>query len=265
MNKKIDSTQIALSKSLDINVCNSLIEITEPLKKFNINAFFYSKFYQGKRVNLLSNYPSWLEHLRKFHSYYKTTFNDQFHFRPGFSIDFLGGFDPSQMAVDMAEHNLKNAIYISNVSKDKMFSEVFVFTTDNSEGNGSKHLSNLVDDLSEFCFVFKDKGNGLIKHTQVSLDTIAQAENTKNKKPYTKRYYLGSPYDDYYLTQKEFDYLKEYLSGSSSKNIAKKYAVSFRTVEKRLELLKHKLDCRNKSDLLEKIIYSQLFYPFFLK
>lgn len=259
-----DSTQLALSKSLDINICTSLIEITDPLKEFGINAFFYSKFYQGERVNLLGNYPSWLEHLQKFHSSYKKNFKNQFHFRPGFSIDFLGSFDSSQMTWDMAEHNLKNAIYISNGSKDKMFSEIFVFTTANEDGNGSKKLSNIVDKLNEFCFVFKDKGNGLIKKTQVMPDDHNQLENTKNKIYNNKRYYLGSPYDNYYLTQREFEYLKDYLSGASAKSIGRKFAVSYRTVEKRIEVLKQKLDCKDKSDLLDKILYSQLFYPFFI-
>lgn len=52
---------------------------------------------------------------------------------------------------------------------------------------------------------------------------------------------------------------------SSAKEIGNLFNLSARTVESRLAVIKQKLNCKNKAQLLECVIHSQLFYPFFLK
>jgi DNA-binding CsgD family transcriptional regulator len=267
-----DSTIMAISKSLNADTCRNLIEISTPLVELGINAFFYSKFYEANRVSLLSNNLKWLEHLKINFQRYKMNFEGQFHFRPGFSIDYLNYFTYSKMTKDMIEHDMKNAIYLSNVSRDRKYSETFVFTTSDDGDKSNQRLSSKIDNLNEFCLIFKDKANSIIQDTQVTVNELHQCKNIKESSvefmkitPGIKRYYLGSPNENVFLTPKEFEYLSEYLQGKSAKMIGNLYSVSPRTIEKRLESIKKKLSCHNKSELIEKIIYSQLFYPHFCK
>lgn len=81
----------------------------------------------------------------------------------------------------------------------------------------------------------------------------------------SKRYYLDPPNSDIYLTKKQFLYVKEYLRGKSSKQIANKFFVSPRTVEKQLELVKQKLGCNTEKTLFDAIQNSALFYPIFFR
>lgn len=263
-------TVIAISKTFQEDACVALHELCKPLEEIDVNSFFYSKFIEGNRVNLISNNGLWLDHLQKNLSNYKSVFEKSFHFKPGFSIDYLDYFPKTAMHNDMAEFGMNNAIYLTNVSSDRQFSEVFLFTSEVKESN--KYLASHIDNFNEFCFLFKDKARTLIQKTQVT-DQELQRCNANQLPPYgesnspilNQRYYLGAPYDDCYLTNKEVIYLKKYLHGLSAKEIGNLFNLSARTIESRLAIIKEKLHCKNKPQLLECVIHSQLFYPIFVK
>lgn len=58
-------TIIAISKTFKEDACSVLHELCKPLEELGINSFFYSKFIEGNRVNLISNNGLWLDHLQK--------------------------------------------------------------------------------------------------------------------------------------------------------------------------------------------------------
>ena len=267
-----DPTIKCIDRFIKADVDADIESICSPLKKWGINSFFYSAFQGADRINLLSNNVSWLNHLEANLERYSLRFENQFHYRPGFSIDYLTYFIISPMALDMIEQGMKNAIYLTNVSKDRKFSEVYIFTTPDGNEDGNRRLNAHLDLLNQFCFEFKDKASKIIQATRLNTWDLKACQKMDSPAfgfsetvPQCKRYYLGAPYDDLYLTHKELLYLKAYLNGVSCKAIANSFNLSHRSVETRLLAIKNKMDCKNKADILEKIMCSQLYYLIFSK
>lgn len=67
-------------------------------------------------------------------------------------------------------------------------------------------------------------------------------------------YMMKETYDDFQLNLRESEILFLLIRGKSAKEIGQRINLSFRTVEKYLEVIKQKLGCNNKSELVEKAI-----------
>lgn len=78
---------------------------------------------------------------------------------------------------------------------------------------------------------------------------------TKNKHTHLNLY---ETFDNQYLTTRQIDVLKCVVLGYSAKKIASKLKISVRTAETYIEILKAKLRCHTKSELIEKVIRSGL-------
>ena len=65
---------------------------------------------------------------------------------------------------------------------------------------------------------------------------------------------IGGHYDDYHLTKRESECLFYLIRGWTAKTIAKKLNLSNKTIECYIDRIKNKLDCPNKSSLIEKSI-----------
>lgn len=72
------------------------------------------------------------------------------------------------------------------------------------------------------------------------------------------RLQLGKQFGDQYLTKRETDVLKCVVLGYTAKQIGQRLNISFRTVEAYIEILKLKLQCCRKGDIVKKIITSGL-------
>lgn len=266
---------MAIANTLRVNEHDFLEQLLLPLKKLGVNAFFYSAFFNNSRVNCISNNVSWLQYLYDNIHKYKNTFETQFNFRPGFSVDLLNIFPKKEMIIDMFEHEMKNGIYLSNGSKDKKYSEVFVFTTSKIPESSNQKLIENVSKFHQFSLAFKEKAQPLIKRTRLKIAEIQKCNdiqsisqtvtNDHNDFVEVNRYYLGAQFDDLYLTKTQFLYVKNFLLGKSTKQIARIYGVSPRTVEKHLQLVKQKLGCNSEKQLIDVIRYSSLFYSIFLQ
>lgn len=57
------------------------------------------------------------------------------------------------------------------------------------------------------------------------------------------------------LTPREHQVIRHTLEGLTSKQTARLMNISYRTVEKHLDNIKRKIDCRRKSELLYKLFY----------
>lgn len=87
----------------------------------------------------------------------------------------------------------------------------------------------------------------------------AQQKNCCNNDYYLKldeknRLDLGPNFNNQRLTQREVDVLKQVILGYSAKKIALHLQISFRTVETYIEILKLKLGCCKKAEIIEKSI-----------
>lgn len=73
------------------------------------------------------------------------------------------------------------------------------------------------------------------------------------------RYYLFDIFNNTYFTKREMDCLLLFAQGLHAKEIAKILKISFRTVEFYFENIKRKFDCKNRTDLMKKLLTSDLF------
>jgi len=69
-----------------------------------------------------------------------------------------------------------------------------------------------------------------------------------------KRYYLGSEFNDWYLTLREVQVLKYLLLGYSARQTGEVLCLSAKTVESHIENLKIKLDVSTKGDIIATAI-----------
>ena len=78
----------------------------------------------------------------------------------------------------------------------------------------------------------------------------------KNNNVEQINYIVKDRFDDYGLTNRESEVLFFLIRGKTAKEIARIIGLSNRTVEKHLDRIKNKLDCANRSELIEKAIVS---------
>lgn len=265
-------TAYAIAKTLKSGAISELEQLFMPLKNLGVNAFFYSRFQDSCRINCISNHAKWLQYLHDNIHTYKNNFETQFHFKPGFSIDLMNIFPKRGMIIEMSQHELNNGIYLSTVSRDKKSSEIFVFTTTEIPEHSNQRLLEKTSFFYQFTNYFKEKASQIIKNTQLTNNEIVKfaqqsfQKHTETNNPITlDRYYLGAPYDDIYLTKKEFNYVKELFLGKSFIEIANYYSIATQSVKTTFQELLNKLECKTYHELLAKIIYSPLFYPIFIK
>lgn len=88
----------------------------------------------------------------------------------------------------------------------------------------------------------------IVNKKKISLEENVKA-GSKNA-----RFHLGACCGNEYLTQREFDVLKYIMLGYTAKKIALCLGVSYRTVETYVELLKLKLRCNRKSEIIERAL-----------
>jgi DNA-binding NarL/FixJ family response regulator len=69
-----------------------------------------------------------------------------------------------------------------------------------------------------------------------------------------KRLYLGKVFNNAYLTKREIDILTYVTLGHTSKRIAQRLNLSYRTVETHIDSLKTKLHCSYKESIPEVVI-----------
>lgn len=69
---------------------------------------------------------------------------------------------------------------------------------------------------------------------------------------------LGKNYGSIYLTKREAEVLRCAVLGYSAKRTAKFLNISYRTVESYLDILKLKLKCDSKGQLIELVITSEI-------
>lgn len=81
-----------------------------------------------------------------------------------------------------------------------------------------------------------------------------QKKMTGKRKEDMKIYALGTNYPHLYLTQREAECMLNLINGRTISATATALALSSRTVEFYVNNMKKKLDCRTKSDLIEKIL-----------
>ena len=89
--------------------------------------------------------------------------------------------------------------------------------------------------------------------TLVQAFNNEQNANTKNINKGRQKYFLNAPFDDIYLTQREYETVIELLKGASIKTIAQDKHISPRTVEEYVKSVREKLGFVRKQEMVRML------------
>ena len=108
----------------------------------------------------------------------------------------------------------------------------------------------------------KNKNNRSFRFIYTNLgmrDQVKQRGRAAHgKKRVVKTYYLGEPYQDLYLTEREAQCVFYFCRGFSNVKIAGALELSPRTIEYYFKNIKQKLSCKSRTELMEKLINNEL-------
>ncbi len=231
-------TKQTVSNFLKSKTTSDLTNICSSLTNIGINCMFYARFINRIRVNALSNHFQWAQHFGDNILKHTLCFENQFHFRPGFSIDFMNMLVKTKMITAMFDMGLKNAIYLSNISDDGKHAEVFMFTTANQN---NQQLLEKVDTLNHFCLSFKERASHIIQNTQLSDQQLNAISGL-------------SPISELNITKRMEDYLICLILGLTQKQIAYDFNISQKSVEKYMDIIKDKLHCNSRHEIITKAL-----------
>lgn len=88
------------------------------------------------------------------------------------------------------------------------------------------------------------------------LDPELAKQYSRSMASRNKRYYIGEPYSGAYLTTREAQVIVHFLMGRTVGSTAIELSLSPRTVEYYARNIKLKLQCRKKTELLDRLVKS---------
>lgn len=90
------------------------------------------------------------------------------------------------------------------------------------------------------------------------MDSISASESSSKNFP--NHLDLGKNFGDAYLTKREAEVLRCVVLGYSAKRTAKFLNISYRTVESYIDIIKLKLRCSTKREIIEIVILSEILH-----
>lgn len=245
------------------NVCS-------PLKHINItNFFFYRVYSDGTFIDFATNLD-WTEFfLKKFYNceYAANSISDLFFIENGIS---LWEMNPHNQIWRDGKNifGAGNGITMVN-SEQEAYLEIACFYARENDYYLNEYYLNNLDLLNNFILYFKDKASRLLKESEKnklsfpkyyskavlpnqSISNQLNLNHVNNVDTFyssldIKNFYISS---NNYLTFRDAECLYWLINGKTAKEIAIITNCSHRTVESRLESIKLKLNCSNKSSLI---------------
>lgn len=264
---------ISLKNHISLLSSNDMDVIAEPLKQFGIHLVnFVRLFKNGHRINLCNN-PAWLQHFYNREFYKIGMFEgDPALYSSGYTLwPTLSGeniFYEARSCFDI-DHG------ITIIKSRKYYCDFFYLAGHTNTPSIINFYLNNIDLLDRFILFFLDKGKSIINNAvkdpiilplrskliiKQEMDNSGiilcqhASKEAKNIKQIfdINRYHLQIEGREVILSKREMDYLMAVCEGKNSKEIAKKFFRSQRTIENHLYNIKNKLNCNLRSELIKK-------------
>lgn len=157
----------------------------------------------------------------------------------------------------------KNCFKIMNgialVENQHQFREYYSFGTNNPDCQIIDEYLLHKESFDTFILYFKQEAHDLIKKANDQRIILPYSRKEKifidppeNQNCFEiDKYFLNGKYRDIYLSKRQYECLKYLAQGNKIKAVAKILAISPKTVESHLELIKRKLSCHTTSQLLD--------------
>lgn len=236
-----------LKKHISLQSNTDVLEICRPwFEKYNLNHLNYIRVYQDNSVFYLCNNHGWLE--RYYQENYPSigAFEQKPELRKLKSVLWAGLDKDDKILYDTREmFNVCHGITL--IEKQKNYWEFYNIGTSNTDPSILNFFINHYDVLKQFAAEFKAKSHRLMKISQaqriqlqnsnkLDLSSLFTSNNITNA---TQQHDLRK-----LLTKTEIICMKLCAQGKSSREIAELLSVSNRTVEKHIENVKDKFECR---------------------
>jgi len=246
-------------------------QICKPLDLLSITCFHYVKLYpNGSTVQLTNRslhlYDFYAEGLYR---YGRFEYPDQCHM-PSYILSSTLDADAQKIfSFARNKHNIDHVITITKKNKENWEFYHFGGPT-NCFGLPSFYLSN-IDLLEKFIVYFHEKAEKIIiqaNKQRIHPDHASEAskncvtssleQQIKMRQKFLaqlaiKKFSLVDYGQKVVLTARETDCMREWFRGYSAREVAQKLCISQRTVETHIVHIKDKLQCNNKSQLIDKL------------
>lgn len=264
MDKTINLDEHFFRSHITFTSVSLITEITKPLHQIGLSYFSFDRSYQNGNHIRLTNAGKWIE------SYYRQGLYKTAIFEKNPNL-FCNGHilwlwlprDPIYSSA--AEYNIDHGITI--IEKHKQYTDFFHFGATCENYICPEDLVEKLDCLYRFIAYFKQKTHKLIldaektqfylpipTHKNLCISHLnAQKDPTQLaeffKKTEISRLYLGSEFNNTYLTRRELEILAKMQDGKKPVTIAKYLGISHRTLESHLKNIKEKLKCNTLFEL----------------
>ncbi len=231
-------------------ICNPIF------KKFNLNAFSYSRIFpDGSRAEL------WSDPYAMDHSFFVKKYLGGFYSPPYLGQDKVVIYErkiaqyPSRIKYQLEQQlqdqreifDHDNALLIANI--DKEYVEYFFFYTSKLNTNAINLYLSHLEELKRFCNYFKKRAARLIEYAV--LNKIILPWRNSSEQGLAGKF--KNEEKNYILTKRETEVGYLLLEGKTFKEISNLLYISQRTVEHHIEHMKEKMQCQKKSELIKKI------------
>ncbi len=239
-----------LRNNISSHLVDDVREISKPfLEKFQLNFFDYGRtYYNDSSSIILIPDNTWIEYYFKNKYHLVTTIYDS-------GIHLWDNY-VEKAAVEARDiFNYTNGISIFKKQGD--YCEVFNFAAPRTNKKVLDFYFNNQNLLYAFTDYFKDKATELLKKSELNK-LILPKENIgilQRSDRYADSSFIMSLMNTphFPLSKRECTCLFYLLRGKTAADIAKLLFISKRTVETHIENIRTKLNCRNKSEIFDKI------------
>ncbi len=260
-----------LEEHVSLTSAETIDNIVRPLRDmFGIRFFRYLKLYKnGKRV-ILSNIPDAIRYMYGQGQYVNLWYDGEFpqFLKEGWHTWYLNRLLDTREIEIQIENELTSLLKVYHgitfVHEADHYFEIFSF--DSAEKNIYQIDKRI---LTRFIFYFRQQARKLIAAGELDslllpiqnlLTPSPQAEMLITFLSNTKinRYYLRGHSENAYLTAKEAACVRWIIEGKTAEEISKLENIQVKTVQRHIEHIKEKFNCKKQTQIVQLIMNSGL-------
>lgn len=227
---------------------------TPVFEKFNLQYFSYGRFYDdGKCILLCTNKNVFHNHFKK---QYKLTVQPEekdAHKNKIYNLILVNNDSPDIITDEY--NNFNHGTMIDLIKKHSGYYEMFCYVSKDASVQPVNHFLNSLDVIDDFSDEFmlrtrkimRQAENQIIELPPSMLPQINEMKSIGEIK--RKEHKIIYNDEKILLSERQFECLSLICLAKSSKEIARSLNLSYRTVEKHIEIIKQKLNCKKRSDL----------------
>jgi len=248
--------QVNLENNIIFKAKTSMLDIAKPLLNFHITHFSYQVSLSDGSIGYITTHPEFTKFSIS-QKYYKKTLHASPQAYPSGWL-LAKTISPLKELLSHAKKYYQLNHWIIFINKQHSSCEFFYFASRlKDEGAINIYLNNLKK-LDVFCQTFKERAKTLIlkaetdairyHKTPPQTDKIIQTLHSAEKSLLTENDPIRN------MTPREYECINYLCQGYTAKEIGKEIGISPRTVEKHVQHLKEKLNCKNQKKLIAELL-----------